>query len=386
MGMTSKFRKTEIGLMPEDWQAVPLSSIGKFTKGSGIRKDQAQSGDIACVRYGELYTHHNEYIKSFNSHISKDVARSSVKLKSGDILFAGSGETKEEIGKCAAYIGSEEVYAGGDIIILSPQFANSLFLGFILNSKLVVMQKSRKGQGDAVVHISAKQLENILIPLPNLKEQGAIADSLFDIDSLIISLEKLITKKKNIKQGAMHKLLAERNGWKVKRLGDVCEIKKGQLITESTRTHGGIPVIAGGKSIAYYHNKANRYGKTITISGSGANAGYVSFHDYPIFASDCSTIGEDDGYSIDFIYYLLQLLQDKIYRMQTGGAQPHIHPSDLAPIIIPFPEKEKQLEIAVMLSDMDKELKELEICMNKYKTIKQGMMQNLLTGKIRLIK
>jgi type I restriction enzyme S subunit len=148
---------------------------------------------------------------------------------------------------------------------------------------------------------------------------------------------------------------------------------------------GNIPVIAGGKTPAYYHNKANRTGKTITISSSGASAGYISFHSYPIFASDCSTISESADYSIEFVYYLLFSMQEKIYKMQTGGAQPHIHPRDLNPIPVVCPDKTEQSAIASTLLDMDAEITALETKLEKCKMIKQGMMQTLLTGEIRLI-
>jgi len=172
--------------------------------------------------------------------------------------------------------------------------------------------------------------------------------------------------------------------WKVKKLGEVAEIKKGQLITDRTRINGSIPVIAGGKAPAYYHDKANRRGKTITVSGSGANAGYVAFYTRPIFASDCSTIEESKNYSIEFIYFLLQSLQEEIYKMQTGGAQPHIHPSDLNPIMVAVPKSEEQTVIATVLSDTDALIEHLEKLIAKKKAIKQGTMQQLLTGKKRL--
>src|SRR5438270_773443 len=79
-----------------------LGEIGTFLKGSGVTKSQALSGQLPCVRYGEIYTHHNDYIKNFHSFISHEVALTATLLKRGDILFAGSGETKEEIGKCVA--------------------------------------------------------------------------------------------------------------------------------------------------------------------------------------------------------------------------------------------------------------------------------------------
>ena len=157
------------------------------------------------------------------------------------------------------------------------------------------------------------------------------------------------------------------------------------MITEKDAQDGTIPVIAGGKKPAYYHSFPNRQGKTITISASGANAGYVGFYTEPIFASDCSTIGENDRYSIEFIYYQLLMLQETIYYAQTGGAQPHIHPKDLKPLLVNYTNLKEQKAIAQVLSDMDAEIEALEEKLEKYKTIKQGMMQELLTGRIRLI-
>ena len=191
----------------EGWVVKRLGEVGTFSKGSGIRKDEALSGEIPCIRYGELYTKHNEVIKEIHSFISKKVSLEAKKLKTGDILFAGSGETKEEIGKCAAFIGSFEAYAGGDIVILSPINANTVFLGYLLNTPLVQKQKASRGQGDAIVHISASQLSSVVISLPPLPEQTRIAQILTDADAAIQALEAKITKLQAQKQGMMQALL-----------------------------------------------------------------------------------------------------------------------------------------------------------------------------------
>lgn len=176
-----------------------------------------------------------------------------------------------------------------------------------------------------------------------------------------------------------------KEGWEVKKLGEVAEIKKGQLITEKTAVFGNIPVIGGGMIVSYYHNKPNRISNTIAISASGANAGYVSFHSYQIFASDCSTIEEGLEYDILFLYFSLLSKQKEIYKLQTGGDQPHVYPEQLRNLEISIPkEKEKQGYVVKILSDMDAEIEALEKKLEKYKMIKQGMMQNLLTGKIRV--
>jgi len=120
-----------------EWEVQRLGELGPFLKGCGVKKDETRSGDLACIRYGEIYTHHNDYVRSFNSWISREVANTATPLRRGDVLFAGSGETKEEIGKCVAFVDDIEAYAGGDIVILRPNGANSLFLGYLLNTPAV---------------------------------------------------------------------------------------------------------------------------------------------------------------------------------------------------------------------------------------------------------
>ena len=183
---------------------------GRILKGSGIRKDESQSGDIPCVRYGEIYTKHSDYIKDFHSWISPKVAATARRLKTGDVLFAGSGETKEEIGKCVAFVDELEAYAGGDIVILRPENTNAMFLGYYLNTVPVNRQKASRGQGDAVVHIGSGALAEIDLMLPPVEEQTAIATILSDMDAEIAELETRLAKARQIKQGMMQELLTGR--------------------------------------------------------------------------------------------------------------------------------------------------------------------------------
>lgn len=194
----------------EGWVVKKLGEIGSFSKGAGIKKDESNSGELPCIRYGEIYTRHNDFIKEYSSFISVEVAKTARRIKKGELLFAGSGETKEDIGKCVAFIKDDEAYAGGDIVVLSPQNVDSLFLGYYLNIKEIVKQKASKAQGDAVVHISASHLKDIIINLPGLEEQTRIATNLADMDTEISALETKLTKYKQIKQGMMQNLLTGR--------------------------------------------------------------------------------------------------------------------------------------------------------------------------------
>ena len=110
-------------------------------------------------------------------------------------------------------------------------------------------------------------------------------------------------------------------GWKEVELGEICKIEKGRSITKNIIIEGKVPVIAGGQQPAYYHNKPNREGKTITVSASGAYAGFVNYFEIPIYASDCTTIQSKDENLLltRFIYLLLKGKQEEIYAMQRGG-------------------------------------------------------------------
>jgi type I restriction enzyme S subunit len=193
-----------------EWKLKRLRDLGSFFKGRGITKAESLSGDLPCIRYGEIYTRHNDYIKTFYSRISRDVAASATRMQYGDILFAGSGETKDEIGKCVAFVGKVEAYAGGDIIILRPDDAEPLFLGYYLNTTPINRQKASRGQGDAVVHISGTALSDIQGKFPARPEQAAIAAVLYDMDAELTAIADRRHKLHAVQQGMMQELLTGR--------------------------------------------------------------------------------------------------------------------------------------------------------------------------------
>ena len=192
------------------WTAQRLSQLGDFLKGRGITRHEARSGKLPCVRYGEIYTHHQEVIQRYASWISPAVASIATRLRSGDVLFAGSGETKEEIGKCTAFISEDEAYAGGDIVILRTRNVNPSFLSYLLNTPRVQAIKASRGQGDAVVHISSAALAEIEVSIPDRDEQTAIADVLAEMDDGIAVIQAKLDKAHDIKQGMMQALLTGR--------------------------------------------------------------------------------------------------------------------------------------------------------------------------------
>lgn len=193
-----------------EWQTKRLGDVGTFRKGRGIPRSVANTGTLPAVRYGEIYTTHSDYVRSFATWISEAAATSATRIGWGDILFAGSGETKEEIGKCVAIVEDVTAYAGGDIVIFHPKEGDPIYFGYVLNVPEVNEQKARRGQGDAVVHISSGALAQIVISLPTVAEQTAIAAVLSDMDAAIDALEARLAKTRALKAGMMQQLLTGR--------------------------------------------------------------------------------------------------------------------------------------------------------------------------------
>lgn len=403
MGLTNTGHKqTEIGIIPNNWELKTYGECFDFlSTATYSRAELTDNDEVQYVHYGDIHTRWNfvlDISKSFLPTIPPNKVKNYNLVKDGDVIMADASEDYEGVGKSVEVknVENKRIIAGLHTFLLrdSNQQIEPGFKAYLHINSLVKKQFDRLATGMKVYGVSKNNLKKVLIPLPKDKsEQTAIATTLSDVDALIENLEKLITKKRNIKQGVMQELLTGEkrlkgfnNKWLLKRIGEIAEIKKGQLITQETATIGSIPVIAGGITPSYYHNQSNRNANTITVSASGANAGYVAFHSYPIFASDCSTITENDSFDIRFLYYSLLLNQQKIFKLQTGGAQPHVYPEQLKVFKILYPNsKDEQNAISAILSDLDTEIFSFEKKLSKYKTLKQGMMQTLLTGKIRLI-
>ncbi|APT07259.1 hypothetical protein BSP99_07185 [Corynebacterium glutamicum] len=202
--------RTRLPGFTAEWKESRLGSFGTFLKGRGIKRDEIQSRGVPCIRYGELYTTFENYTEKTASFVSDDIAATALPIRYGDILFAGSGETKAEIGTNVAYLGKVQAVAGGDIIVFRGISHNPVFLSSLLNSPAIAAQKARAGQGDAIVHIHSSSLAEIVVNVPPIEEQEAIAQILQDADKEIAALDRRLETARNIKTGMMQELLTGR--------------------------------------------------------------------------------------------------------------------------------------------------------------------------------
>lgn len=273
-------------------------------------------------------------------------------------------------------------------------YYEQLFISGYLNKQLFRLINAGV-RNDGLLNINSENFYSCYIPVPPLAEQEKIAEILTLWDKAIEQTKELIAYKEKQKKGLMQNLLTGKkrlpgftDKWKTVKLGEVVDkdiiYKKGQSLTAENANKGTIPVVAAGREIPYFHNNYN-FKNIITISASGAYAGYIWYHNYPIWASDCNILyGQKDIFDTIFLFYILKLQQNKLYSLQTGGAQPHIYKNDIYQLIIPKISFNEQKAIADILCKADEEIELLNQQLDLYTEQKKGLMQNLLTGKVRV--
>lgn len=384
--------------IPADWEIVALNQIASVNGRIGFRGynvtdlvpefQGAISLSPSNIQNGIL-----DYSKLTFLSWEKYEESPEIKVYNGDILFVKTGST---YGK-SAYV--ENLPWPSTI---NPQFVvfkkikcNSRVLSCLLTQKKFREQIESITSGGAIPTMSQAKIMTCLVPLPTPKEQERIATALSDIDNLISSLRKLIEKKKNIKQGVMQDLLSGKrrlNGFKEEWEGILLkefkpqkgtQINKNSLDTDSL----GYPVMNGGISPSGYNSEYNTEANTIIISEGGNSCGYVNFMNKRFWAGGhCYTLSIPENLCIGYIFQTLKYHEPQIMALRTGSGLPNIKKSALCEFNITLPSQiEEQEAIAKVLSDMDAEIEHLESQLSKYEGIKTGMMQQLLTGKIRLI-
>lgn len=192
-----------IGKIPEHWVVRRMASLGVFSKGGGISRDNLLEEGEPAILYGDIYTKYNYFAEDIKNHVSKKVALASVEVHKNELLMTGSGETKEDIGKTIVFLGNK-AYAGGDVIIFKQDNNNSSFLSYALNSSYAKNFRYKESKGEIVVHIYANAVRQLYLALPDITEQNSIVEYLNNkvgiIDSEICVVRKQISLLQERKQ------------------------------------------------------------------------------------------------------------------------------------------------------------------------------------------
>lgn len=390
------------------WEYKQLSSLGSFSKGVGISKADIVPQGAPCIRYAEIYTKYNFQFSQCLSHIPTEIAQKSTPIAYGNILFAGSGETAEDIGKSVAYLGKDTAYASGDIIIftLKDKKENALFFSYYLNTA-GRQQLNKLGEGQSIVHIYPEELSKVFVPHPLVEEQHRIVEVLETWDKAITLTKQLIEQKELQKKYLMQQLLtghARLTGftgkWKLLPLSEILkerkeyQTKNQELPHLSLTKEGVLPKTERYNRDFLVKDEDKLYKIThendICYNPANLKFGVICRNQYGsgIFSPIYVTY-EVTKYNSGFVGYLLTLpssiAQARRFEEGTVYERMAVSSEDFLKVKLPFPTcEEESSQISIVIRKAEEEIYLLKQKLAKLEEQKKGLMQVLLTGKVRL--
>jgi type I restriction enzyme S subunit len=398
------YKQTEVGVIPEDWDVVPIGQVGECL--IGLTYSPLDVRDFGTLVLRSSNIQNGRLAFDDNVFVDMEVPARAITRKN-DILICVRNGSRQLIGKCAIIDDKTAGSAFGAFMsVLRSDSAKFLFFQFQSN---IQKRQIDEVMGATINQITNKNMAAFKVIWPPTKaEQEAIAEVLSDADTLIESLEQLIAKKRHIKQGAMQELLRPKDGWCIKKLEDIADVIDPHPSHRApTIVLNGIPFVGIGDlnengdligtkirtvDPSVFHEHLARYNLNEELIGLGrvASIGKVVKLKYTGANYTISpTLGVIKGTKVrrDYLLYALKskAVADQFNRIMSGSTRSSVGMVVLRKLDIAMPVKEtEQTNIATVLSDMDAEIVALETQLTKTRSLKQGMMHNLLTGRIRL--
>ena len=400
------YKLTEVGVIPEDWEVKQITEVCDFIV-PGRNKPQFSNDAIPWITTPDLEDGEAVYESRLGLTVSKADANSigSKVVPAGSVVMSCVGE----LGITA--------YAGRDIVInqqlhafIPSRYVDGHFLLHVVRTRKSYLESI--ATKTALPFLNKDNCNSIRLPFPKLAEQRAIATALSDIDTLLAKLDTLIAKKRNIKQATMQQLLTGQTRlpgfsgeWEVKRLGDVAKITRGAsprpidnpIWFDETSSVGWVRISDVTKSGMFLRETTQHLSLLGIKSSRPVNHG-------SLIMSICATVGRPviteletcihDGFvafdkllvNQTYLYYALKFIEDDWSKHGQTGSQMNLNTALINRTVISVPKSaDEQTAIAAVLSDMDTEIATLESRRDKTLALKQGMMQELLTGRIRLV-
>lgn len=396
-------KNTEVGVIPEDWEVRTLGEVGEVKMCKRIFSYQTKdNGDIPFYKIGTFGKEPDAFI---SKEVYNEFRRKYSFPSKGSVLISAAGT----IGRIIVYNGEDAYFQDSNIVWIDNN--NQVISNEYLKHSFPIVKF--RTEGGTIQRLYNNILKSGLFPTPSTKaEQTAIATALSDTDALIESIEKLIAKKRLIKQGAMQELLKPKEGWEVKRLGELGKPYGGLSGKSKTDfTNGKFPYIPFMNIMANpiididYLDYVNIGSSEIQNKAIKGDLFFNGSSETPEEVGMCSVLLSDiqnlylnsfcfgyrlnKEYKTDGLYlsYFFRSSEGRklFFSMAQGATRYNLSKANFNKLEIKLPPPFEQTRIATVLSDMDKEIEALESKLEKYRKIKVGMMQQLLTGKIRLV-
>lgn len=399
--MRPGYKQTEVGVIPEDWEVRPLSNVSWFQEGPGVRNTQFTSSGVKLLNGTNIFRGELD-LETTNRFISEREAHGPYAhflAEEGDIVIASSGITVERLHEKVAFVrtahlpfcmNTSTIRFRPHVDLLLPEF-----LFQFLTSDGFKRPIGGQATGSAQLNFGPSHVARVPIALPSLAEQRAIATALSEADGLSAGLDRLIAKRRDIKQAAQQRLLTGQtrlpgfNGeWEMRRLGEIAHIKTGSRNNEDKVEDGEYPFFVRSETV----ERINSYShdcEAILVPGEGRIGDIFHYIDgrFDVHQRVYAITQFKPGVSGKFVYLYMAMnfgawaMQNTVKATVDSLRLPTFQAFKL---LVP-PTIGEQAAIAAVLSDMDAELAALEARRDKTRALKQGMMQEVLTGRTRLV-
>jgi len=421
MELKPGYKQTEIGTIPENWNTDSFDKLGSVIDGDRgthypSEEEFSNSGFCLFLNAGNVTKNGFNFRKCAFINREKDALLNNGKLKRYDIILTTRG-TVGNIAYFDASVSYTDIRINSGMVILraSPTFLDAAFFYTLFQSHILQVQIDRLAFGSAQPQLTVQSISKLKIVVPPLPEQRAIATALSDMDALLAAQDQLIAKKCDIKQAVMQQLLTGKQrlpgfsgAWETKRLGDVGSFSKGKgLAKESINLTGTMPAIpytaiytdfdevVRYSEIRQYTNPSYEQslvkGPVLLIASSSNMLENIGKATAYVDNLDVAVGGDIILYKslldVRFLAYLLSTRPHRanIRLLSQGSTIRHVYSSTFSSYKLALPPLDEQAAIAAVLSDMDAEIDALQQRRDKTRALKQGMMQELLTGRTRLV-
>ena len=336
-----------------EWKCYKLNEISSLSNGINFDKSAYTSG-VKLIGVSDFKNRMHPDYDSLQEVDSK-VVKSGDYLGKGDIVFVRSNGNKELVGRCMMIDRDIPVTYSGFCIKLrlnDKKRFDPVFFNYLFRTRQFKKSMTGTTVGANIQNLSQSRLGSCEVNVPEIETQREIATILSRYDSLIENYQRQIKLLEEAAQRLYKEWFVDLHfpghettpiidgipeGWEKKTVGEIAEFKRGKTITKKDIIEGSIPVVAGGLEPAYYCNKSNTDQRVITVSGSGANAGFTRMYFEKVWASDCSFIDCSTTEYLHFIYCYLIANKSFLDNLQKGAAQPHVYAKDINALVVLVP-------------------------------------------------
>lgn len=385
-----------------EWKEVRLGDVCNLIAGFAFKAKDFGEFPTKVIKIGDIKPPFVDYVGQVGVDIScYDINKlSKYTVRYGDYVLAMTGAT---IGKVGKYISEHPSYINQRVLKFAPKLdVDADYINYTICSNIFAKYVVNYIDSEsAQPNISAPTISKFVFRIPKEKDdQRRIASILSSLDRKIELNNKINADLEEMAQAIFKNWFVDfepfrdgkfvdselgmiPEGWKVGRLGELCDFKRGKNLLTKNAIDEGVPVVAGGLEPSCYHNVANTGAPVITVSGSGANAGFMRMYHVPVWASDCSFI-DISCENFYFVYCFLKVNSKLLKHAQTGAVQPHVKPSDIHDFELVIPDKESIYDFQDKVKPFFDKIASIQKENSRLSLLRDTLLPRLMSGELEI--